>query len=155
MHLWIHQNHFSHALLSTTLHNNSWVNSMQKKWLTKDSYLTRLIWPRRSVCMWHLSTLIFYYLYNWSSVFYIFFAADHQRRRSGSRERRVTIAISPVPPMPMCPPPQRGTNLTTVRRLSSTLIQTALKDLLDFSMKITKSSDTITIIHIDRHRCEK
>lgn len=62
MHLWIHQNHFSHALLSTTLHNNSWVNSMQKKWLTKDSYLTRLIWPRRSVCMWHLSTLIFYYL---------------------------------------------------------------------------------------------
>lgn len=70
---------------------------------------------------------------------------DHQRRRSGSRERRVTIAISPVPPMPMYPSPQRGTNLTTVRRLSSTLIQTALKELLDFS-------DTITIIHIDRHR---
>uniref|UniRef100_A0A3Q4GEV9 Nance-Horan syndrome a (congenital cataracts and dental anomalies) n=1 Tax=Neolamprologus brichardi TaxID=32507 RepID=A0A3Q4GEV9_NEOBR len=38
---------------------------------------------------------------------------DHQRRRSGSRERRVTIAISPVPPMPMYPSPQRGTNLTT------------------------------------------
>ncbi|XP_059197284.1 actin remodeling regulator NHS [Centropristis striata] len=45
---------------------------------------------------------------------------DHQRRRSGSRERRVTISISAVPPMPMYPSPhvvqrqgQSGTNLTT------------------------------------------
>lgn len=45
---------------------------------------------------------------------------DHQRRRSGSRERRVTISISAVPPMPMYPSPlsvqrqeKRGTNLTT------------------------------------------
>uniref|UniRef100_A0A4W6E2I2 NHS actin remodeling regulator n=1 Tax=Lates calcarifer TaxID=8187 RepID=A0A4W6E2I2_LATCA len=45
---------------------------------------------------------------------------DHQRRQSGSRERRVTISISAVPPMPMYPSPhiiqrqeKRGTNLTT------------------------------------------
>ncbi|XP_070765010.1 actin remodeling regulator NHS isoform X1 [Enoplosus armatus] len=45
---------------------------------------------------------------------------DHQRRRSGSRERRVTISISAVPPMPMYPPAHivqrpdnRGMNLTT------------------------------------------
>uniref|UniRef100_A0AAQ5YWX0 Nance-Horan syndrome a (congenital cataracts and dental anomalies) n=1 Tax=Amphiprion ocellaris TaxID=80972 RepID=A0AAQ5YWX0_AMPOC len=41
---------------------------------------------------------------------------DHQRRRSGSRERRVTISISALPPMPLYPSPQvvqRGANLTT------------------------------------------
>ncbi|XP_029939204.1 Nance-Horan syndrome protein [Salarias fasciatus] len=45
---------------------------------------------------------------------------DHQRRRSGSRERRVTISISNLPPMPMYPSPQavqrqekQGPNLTT------------------------------------------
>ncbi|XP_039985304.1 Nance-Horan syndrome protein isoform X2 [Xiphias gladius] len=45
---------------------------------------------------------------------------DHQRRRPGSKERRVTISISAVPPMPMYPSPhiaQRqekgGTDLTT------------------------------------------
>ncbi|XP_070688016.1 actin remodeling regulator NHS [Pempheris klunzingeri] len=45
---------------------------------------------------------------------------DHQRRRSGSREQRVTISISAVPPMPMYPPPhirqrqeKRGVSLTT------------------------------------------
>ncbi|XP_030583666.1 Nance-Horan syndrome protein [Archocentrus centrarchus] len=38
---------------------------------------------------------------------------DRQRRRSGSRERRVTISISAVPPMPVYPTPQRGVNLTT------------------------------------------
>ncbi|XP_069378555.1 actin remodeling regulator NHS isoform X2 [Paralichthys olivaceus] len=45
---------------------------------------------------------------------------DHQGRRSGSRERRVTISISAVPPMPMYPSPRiikkqekRGTDLTT------------------------------------------
>ncbi|XP_038572498.1 Nance-Horan syndrome protein isoform X1 [Micropterus salmoides] len=45
---------------------------------------------------------------------------DHQRRLLGSRERRVTISMSAVPPMPMCPSPQiiqrqehRGINLTT------------------------------------------
>ncbi|XP_054458821.1 actin remodeling regulator NHS [Anoplopoma fimbria] len=43
---------------------------------------------------------------------------EHQRRRSGSRERRVTISISAVPPMPMYPPAlvaqqQRGTDLTS------------------------------------------
>ncbi|XP_067453775.1 actin remodeling regulator NHS isoform X1 [Thunnus thynnus] len=45
---------------------------------------------------------------------------DHQQRRSGSRERRVTISISAVPPMPMYPSPdinqrqqKKGTNLTT------------------------------------------
>lgn len=41
---------------------------------------------------------------------------DHQRRRSGSRERRVTISISALPPMPLYPTPQvvqRGANLTT------------------------------------------
>ncbi|XP_071343138.1 actin remodeling regulator NHS [Trachinotus anak] len=45
---------------------------------------------------------------------------DHQRRQSGSRERRVTIAISAVPPMPVHPSPRiiqrqekSGTNLTT------------------------------------------
>uniref|UniRef100_A0A3Q0QUS8 NHS actin remodeling regulator n=1 Tax=Amphilophus citrinellus TaxID=61819 RepID=A0A3Q0QUS8_AMPCI len=36
-----------------------------------------------------------------------------ERRRSGSRERRVTISISAVPPMPVYPTPQRGVNLTT------------------------------------------
>ncbi|XP_044054611.1 Nance-Horan syndrome protein isoform X2 [Siniperca chuatsi] len=45
---------------------------------------------------------------------------DHQRRRSGSREQRVTISISAVPPMPMYSSPHivqrqenRGINLTT------------------------------------------
>uniref|UniRef100_A0A8D3BAN2 Nance-Horan syndrome a (congenital cataracts and dental anomalies) n=1 Tax=Scophthalmus maximus TaxID=52904 RepID=A0A8D3BAN2_SCOMX len=41
---------------------------------------------------------------------------DHQRRRSGSRERRVTISILPVPPMPMYPSPhiiQGQENVTT------------------------------------------
>ncbi|XP_022055976.2 actin remodeling regulator NHS isoform X1 [Acanthochromis polyacanthus] len=41
---------------------------------------------------------------------------DHQRRRSGSRERRVTISISALPPMPLYPSPQdvqRGANLAT------------------------------------------
>ncbi|XP_042339631.1 LOW QUALITY PROTEIN: Nance-Horan syndrome protein [Plectropomus leopardus] len=45
---------------------------------------------------------------------------DHLRRRSGSRERRVTISISAVPPMPMYPSPNiaqrketRSSNLTT------------------------------------------
>ncbi|XP_041791654.1 Nance-Horan syndrome protein [Chelmon rostratus] len=45
---------------------------------------------------------------------------DHQRRRSGSRERRVTISISAVPPMPMYPSPlsvrrqeKRSIKLTT------------------------------------------
>uniref|UniRef100_A0A7N8YBK2 Nance-Horan syndrome a (congenital cataracts and dental anomalies) n=1 Tax=Mastacembelus armatus TaxID=205130 RepID=A0A7N8YBK2_9TELE len=45
---------------------------------------------------------------------------EHQRRRSGSRERRITISISAVPPMPMYPSPhtmlrqeKRGINLTT------------------------------------------
>ncbi|XP_049910956.1 actin remodeling regulator NHS isoform X2 [Epinephelus moara] len=45
---------------------------------------------------------------------------DHQRRRSGSRERRVTILISAMPPMPMYPSPhivqrndKRGQSLTT------------------------------------------
>ncbi|XP_029988111.1 Nance-Horan syndrome protein isoform X2 [Sphaeramia orbicularis] len=33
---------------------------------------------------------------------------DHQRTRSGSRERRVTISISAVPPMPMYPSPHTG-----------------------------------------------
>ncbi|XP_051232712.1 actin remodeling regulator NHS isoform X3 [Dicentrarchus labrax] len=49
---------------------------------------------------------------------------DQQRRRSGSRERRVTISISAVPPMPMYPSPhivqgqdKRGINLTTPERL--------------------------------------
>nr|XP_020459122.1 Nance-Horan syndrome protein isoform X2 [Monopterus albus] len=36
---------------------------------------------------------------------------DHQRRQSGGRERRVTISISAVPPMPMYP--KMGTDLTT------------------------------------------
>lgn len=42
---------------------------------------------------------------------------DHQRRRSGCRERRVTI--SALPPMPLYPPAhisQRGINLATVRQ---------------------------------------
>ncbi|XP_074524083.1 actin remodeling regulator NHS isoform X2 [Halichoeres trimaculatus] len=45
---------------------------------------------------------------------------DHQRRRSGSRERRVTISISALPPMPMYPSPhitprqeKKGINLST------------------------------------------
>ncbi|KAM9385061.1 actin remodeling regulator NHS [Pholidichthys leucotaenia] len=33
---------------------------------------------------------------------------DHQRRRSGSGERRVTISISALPPMPLYPSPQVG-----------------------------------------------
>ncbi|XP_047443004.1 Nance-Horan syndrome protein isoform X3 [Mugil cephalus] len=46
---------------------------------------------------------------------------DHQRRRSDSRERRVTLSISAVPPMPMYPsPPQRqekrAANLATPER---------------------------------------
>ncbi|XP_027146060.1 Nance-Horan syndrome protein isoform X2 [Larimichthys crocea] len=45
---------------------------------------------------------------------------DAQRRRSGSRERRVTISISALPPMPLYPSPhinqrqdKKGINLTT------------------------------------------
>ncbi|XP_076582647.1 actin remodeling regulator NHS isoform X2 [Chaetodon auriga] len=61
---------------------------------------------------------------------------DHQRRRSGSRERRVTISISAVPPMPMYPSPlsvrkqeKRSIKLTTqperlVRDATTQLAQT-------------------------------
>ncbi|XP_060934822.1 actin remodeling regulator NHS [Limanda limanda] len=51
---------------------------------------------------------------------------DHQSRRSGSRERRVTISISAVPPIPRIPSPhiikrqeRSGTNSTTFESIRS------------------------------------
>ncbi|XP_053178075.1 actin remodeling regulator NHS [Scomber japonicus] len=68
---------------------------------------------------------------------------DHQQRRSGSRERRVTISISAVPPMPMYPSPntiqrqkKKSGNLTTPERL----VRDATTQLAQTQFDTTRSS---------------